>query len=270
MRNQWQAFLTAWVDHRAQDERLTRGGPSMGTPLGWVTVVQLRSNFAASTQWNARVFYGRDESGGLTYRLSTGLALRPAPRWSFSVGPNYLRSIDPRQYVLTRADTLATTTYGARYVFAEIEQSQWSVPIRFNFAFTPDLTLEVYGEPFIASGRYDRFGELPAPRRRDLRVYGEAAGTAVAVDSAGTRTVTADGTTFVIGNRDFNVASFRSNVVLRWEWRRGSTLFLVWQMNRGSSEPRGDLVRIPDLFRGLRADGDNFFAVKMTYWLAAR
>ena len=75
--------------------------------------------------------------------------------------------------------------------------------------------------------------------------------------------------TFTLSNRDFNVRSFRSNVVLRWEWRPGSTA-----LRRLAAEPRerrsptGDHVGFGDLFGSLSAPGDNILAVKTTFWIS--
>jgi hypothetical protein len=68
-------------------------------------------------------------------------------------------------------------------------------------------------------------------------------------------------------NPDFDVLSFRSNMVLRWEWRPGSTFFLVWQQNRSASDDQGRFVRPTNLYDSLTADGENVLAVKFTYWL---
>ena len=73
------------------------------------------------------------------------------------------------------------------------------------------MTLDVYAEPFAASGAYGPTRELVAPRSSELRPFD------------------------VPGIRDFNTKSFRSNVVLRWEWKPGSTLFVVWQQNRAAT-----------------------------------
>ena len=80
------------------------------------------------------------------------------------------------------------------------------------------------------------------------------------------RIVTDGDDTFTLSNRDFNVRSFRSNVVLRWEWRPGSTLYIVWQQNRESRMSDGQHVGLGGLFDSLRATGDNIFAVKTTLW----
>ena len=74
---------------------------------------------------------------------------------------------------------------------------------------------------------------------------------------------------FVIAPQDFNVRSFRSNVVLRWEWRPGSTMYLVWQQDRSGERAFGG-ARPGDLFDALRTRGDTFLALKVSYWLAIR
>jgi hypothetical protein len=66
------------------------------------------------------------------------------------------------------------------------------------------------------------------------------------------------------------VLSFRSNMVMRWEWVPGSTLFVVWQQNRRAADAFGDPARTRDLLRTTRASGDNFLAVKVSYWLPVR
>ena len=101
--------------------------------------------------------------------------------------------------------------------------------------FSKRMNLDVHAEPFAASGHYYDYGELLVPRSRDRLRYGTS-GTWLVVNPGGSQTVTADGPSFTLRNRDFNTLSFRSNVVLRWEWRTGSTLCLVWQQNRASTE----------------------------------
>ena len=124
----------------------------------------------------------------------------------------------------------------------------------------------MYAEPFAASGHFYAFGELDAPRSRRLRVYGSD-GTTIDRLPDGSRQVRDGADTFTLRNRDFNTLSFRSNVVLRWEWRPGSTLFVVWQQDRFSSEVRGDRIGASDLFSSLSAPGDNRFLVKASFWV---
>ena len=113
--------------------------------------------------------------------------------------------------------------------------------MRTTFAFT---------RSFAASGRYESFGELAAARGRELLPLGPS--------------------TPGISVRDFNVQSFRSNVVLRWEWRVGSTLYFVWQQDRAQDQAGRSLATPGDLFRAFGAPGDQSFAVKASYWFSPR
>ena len=270
LKNFWD--LSSYFDYqpRAFDHSATRGGPEMATPERWNWVVRLASKFGAQNAWNGRVYYGEDELGGQTYRLSGGLTLQPSTRFQVSATPNYLRAISPRQYVTTFTGGGPAATYGSRYVFARIDQSTFLMQLRANYTIGPDLTLELYGEPFAASGRYYGLGELAAARTFRLREYGTSGGgTTLARDSAGDYTITDNGgaDTLRIANPDFNILSFRSNAVLRWEWRPGSTLYLVWAQNKFGYQPTARLVGFGDLADSFGARGDNFFAVKVSYWI---
>jgi len=160
-------------------------------------------------------------------------------------------------------------TYHSRYIFAFIDRSTMSMEYRLGLTLRPDLNLDVYAEPFAASGRYYDYGELLAPRSRERLKYGSG-GTSLTVNADGSRVVTANGASFNLRNRDFNTLSFRSNVVLRWEWRSGSTLYMVWQQDRAGTDVVGSRIGIGDAFRSLTAPGPNIFLIKTSFWIPVR
>jgi hypothetical protein len=262
--------VSSYVDFqpRSFDHSATRGGPQIATPQSWNWVVRLSSAFGAKTGWVARVYYGEDELGGETYRLSGEISIRPSSRFQFSATPNYLRDITARQYVMTVDTGGSANTYDKRYVFGRIDQSTFLIDLRANYTIGPDLSVEVWGEPFAANGRYYGLGELAAPRTFNLRGYGTSGTTITRDSTSGDYTVT-DGPshTVAIPNPDFNFVSFRSNAVLRWEWRPGSTLYVVWAQDRGNSQSLIRGVGFRDLVNSFGARGDNFFAVKVSYWI---
>ncbi len=259
---------TLYVPSLSDD--LTRGGPLIGTPAGYSVLGQVTSRANVPTTWNARTEYYHDAFGGWRWDMSTGIATRPAPQWQGSVDPTYSRSVDARQYVVTRSGGGAET-YGRRYIFAAVERSTLSARFRVNYALTPNFTVEGYAEPFAASGHFYGFGEVPAPRSNVLRVYGEpGSGTTISRNNDGTSTVTDGANAFGLPALDFQRLSFRSNLVLRWEWLPGSTAFFVWQQSRAGQELDGQLVRPHNLWDAVQADGDNFVVVKVSYWIGAR
>ena len=158
-------------------------------------------------------------------------------------------------------------TYGRRYIFGVVDRTTLSAQFRVSYTFKPDVTLDVYAEPFAASGQYTGYGEMALPREMNLRMYGTDGTTIVRLPD-GSHQVTDGASTFSIANKDFNVRSYRSNVVLKWEWRVGSTLYVVWQQNRASQTDEGSHVSAGDLFDSWSAPGDNIFAVKSTIWFS--
>jgi hypothetical protein len=238
----------------------------MGTGAGIAGSLSAANRVGSRTRLRASATLSADELDSWGATLTGGISFRPGTRWEVTLDPRISRSTNRRQYVTT-LDNGRASTYDHRYIFAAVDRSELSTRIRVNYAITPELTLETYAEPFAASGRFYDFGELSAPRSSALRLYGTD-GTDISVpDASGARSVTADGTTFTLSNRDFNALSFRSNVVLRWEWRPGSTLFLVWQQDRAASQSFGDRVDVGDVWDSLGSAGSHFFALKLNYWL---
>src|SRR5690606_17294348 len=101
-------------------------------------------------------------------------------------------SHNPAQYVSTVTDAFADRTYGSRYIFAELDQTTVSFDTRVNVTFTPNVSFELYAQPFISSGNYERLKELRAPRTFDFVEYGTDAGT-VAETGSGSFTIDPDG-----------------------------------------------------------------------------
>jgi hypothetical protein len=204
--------------------------------------------------------------GGWSASIGGGLSFRPGNRIEVSADPSYSRFVDPRQFYTTMPGGSAAT-FGQRYIFSYIERSEVSTQFRLNYALGPDLTLETYAEPFASSGRFYRIGELPRARSYGLREYGKD-GTTLTRFGNDSIAVTDGSARFTLPVRDFNVLSMRSNFVLRWEWRPGSTAFLVWQTNRADQNVSGRLVRPGSLVDAITAKGDNVFAMKVNYWIS--
>jgi hypothetical protein len=201
-------------------------------------------------------------------RVNAGTTFRPGPRWRIQLNPHYERSFDTQQYVDTLEDG-RVETYGSRYVFSRIDRSTVSTQLRVAYTLNPDVNIDVYAEPFAASGRYLDYGELAAPGTGERLLYGTG-GTLVHLEPDGTRTVIDGDRSFTLEQNDFNVRSFRSNVVLRWEYRPGSSLYVVWQQSRDDELPVGRRAGFRDMFDSLTSPGSNFFAVKTSFWIPVR
>lgn len=262
--NFWNAWVNGSLGTPGLDDTRTRGGPLMG--IGWAgeTSAGLQNAFSARTQWNLGASWAVAETGASGISAWSGITMRPLDRLQLSLSPRAVRITDERQYVTTIEDAMATRTFGARYVFGTLRRRELAVQARAQLAFTPDLSLEIYAEPFVSSGAYISFGELAAPASEDLRRYG-AGGTRIEQQD-GRYLVTDGAASFEIPDPDFTITSLRSTAVLRWEFLPGSTLFLVWQQNRSDFAPRADGASPGDLGQSIASPGTHTFAVKATYW----
>jgi len=213
-------------------------------------------------------FYGsQDEGGGWAMHVGPNVSWRAATNIDVSLSPGLFRQHDDWQYLSTE-EALG----GTHYVFGELDQTIASLTMRGNITFTPTLTLQLYAEPFIASGDYVGFKQVADPRAGHLDQQFDEFGTDRLIVSAGDVSVDLDrnGTADIgLGNPDFSFLSFRSNLVLRWEYAAGSSLFVVWQHGRSHSDSNGQFRLGPslgDLFS--TAEARNTFLVKVNYWLS--
>jgi hypothetical protein len=246
-RNFWVSQATLTRNFLRYDSRLTRGGPLMTLPPGWNLNVQLRNRNGSNTTWSFDLTRAINDDHGFNNRLIGKFGFRPGPRWQLSVNPTIQRQVETQQYIATLPGG-SSITYGNRYVFGNVDRSTYSAQFRLGYTFKPDLNLDLYAEPFAASGHYTNIGELAIPGTRLRRTYTEAEATA-------------------LGDRDFHLRSLRSNVVLRWEYRPGSFLYVVWQQDRSGSELGGRRIDAADLFHALTAPGIHSFVVKTSFWV---
>lgn len=243
-RNYWTIHGYAQRQFQAYDDRLTRGGPIALRPGGITGDVYVSSDARLPVTGEAEVGYTRTEANGWNENYSLAVGLKFSTWWNVSVGPRLNRAFVPAQFVTRVTDASYTPTYGVRYVFAPLQQTELGLETRFNATFTPALSLQTYVQPLISTGDYGDAKQLASARRFDFTPYAPP-----------------------VPNRDFNLRSLRGNAVLRWEWREGSTLFVAWQQSRSDLAPIGDFSFGRDRSALLGTIPDDIFLVKLNYWL---
>lgn len=267
-RNFWRTYGQVQFHTAATSDDLTRGGPLMGTPRAVSFDVGLSGSHAEPTQWQLDVSTFFDEFGGRAATVGATFSVRPDPRLDISVSPGFTLADQSRQY-FDVIEGGPESTFGQRYVFSRLDRSEIYTQVRIGYAVTPDLTLEFYGEPFASSARYHEHGELTGAGAQTLRIYGTDGTTAETLED-GSVLVTDGDDEFTLWNSDFNVRSFRTNLVLRWDWPRGSRIYLIWQQNRWHWDQRGSRVVPGSLGQAFGDPGQNILVAKVSYWLNFR
>ena len=223
-------------------DRITRGGPGV---LGNSNISSWQ-NFGTdgrkslSAYWNS--YYENDRQGTTRINMGPSVTWRPTTATSVSTGFRYNINNDDAQWV--ENETIGEDT---RYVFARLKQRTSAFTFRVNYTLAPNLSIQTYAEPFVSAGAYSNYKQLVngrAPEYKDrYRAYDYS------------------------DNADFNVRSFRTTNVMRWEYKPGSSLFVVWQQNRSGIADVGTFDFGRDFGGVFSAPAHNVFLVKLSYWL---
>lgn len=183
-----------------------------------------------------------DRHGSKSLSVGPNVTWRPRRAIAVTAGANVGRNITDSQWVGNLAGVDRT-----HYVFARIHQTTVSLSARVSYTLTPNLSLQVYAQPFVSAGAYSRYKEL--------------------VDGRAARYEDRYAPYDYAGSPDFNVRSFRTTNVLRWEYRPGSTLFVVWQQGREDVAGLGSFQFGRDFGGVFDAPATNVFLVKLSRWI---
>ncbi len=228
-------------------DRCSRGGPAVRQSVSvspWFGVNGDGRRTVSPFLW---INLDRSDGGRSSYAsFEPGFDLRVSTQLQASVGASVSHNVDDSQWYGNFADDAGQT----HYAFAHLDQKTLGLTTRLSFAATPDLALDFYAQPYTSTGRYTSVRELSATPRATLYDARFSSWTPPAGSSDG-----------------FDFRQLRANAVLRWEYRPGSTVFLVWTHARdgydATAPDRSWGAEYGDLF-GLHPD--NTFLVKMTYW----
>jgi hypothetical protein len=243
--NNWSAGGGVNVQSLGFDDRATRGGPGVLTHGFTEAWYWLNSDNRRRLSLNHFGGGGRNGDGSSWFEFSPSVTYRPLPAVTFNPGIRYARNVFDAQWVAQVTDA------ANHYVFGHLDQTTLALTARVNYTMTPTLSLQLYAQPFVSSGDYSGFKQLVDGRSHDYAGrYAPYAYDIVAND-----------------NPDFNDKSFRTTNVLRWEFKPGSTLFVVWQQARENDVVPGGFRFGRDVPNIFGVAPKNVFLVKLAYWL---
>jgi hypothetical protein len=269
----------------SQDVFVSEGGPKLRSPT--FTLLNASANSDDSKRLFGFVFgeFQHNALGKSRRSLGAEVTVRPATNIALSLGPNWNDQEYSALLVRTVSDAQApAATYGTRYVFGEARRRSVSLSTRLNVTFTPDLSFQLFAQPFVAEARYDpaRFKELARGGTFEFTRYGTDAGSTITsyVDPS-TSTCRApsfcyrvdpDGagpaSEFTFRTPDRTLRSLRGTSVLRWEYKPGATLFVVWTQGREQSLRAPGFGGASELSNVFSLAPENVFLVKLSYWLS--
>jgi hypothetical protein len=283
-------FLNFWTANASlsygadfMSRRATRGGPRMMDPGSW----GFSMGFGTDNRKllflrpSLSVNRGRRDSGNST-KIGMSMTLQPSNQLLMTFTPSYQKSSNGAQYVAATGAVPFEPTYGTRYLFGDLDRQDLSMVARVNWTFTPHLSLELFAQPLLSSVDYTSYKELAQAGTFEFNRFseGSVAGSGDESVCLGGNTCEdenhrrymdfdGDGTTdFAFPDRDFNFRSFRATAVMRWEYRPGSTLFLVWQRRQAGRASTGDFDFGRDADALFSIPADDVLILKANIWLS--
>jgi hypothetical protein len=242
--NYWNYRAALFVTPGAFDDRLTRGGPIVRSEDSWQGEASVGSDDRKRFFFEVETELQGNGNGSWYRALGVELTARPRPNLTVSVEPTFSRAHEENQYLAAFDDAAAASTYGRRYLFSEIERREFELGTRVDWTLNARLSFQLYAQPFVAAGDYHDHHALVAARTADF------------VPWAGT-----------VAEPDFNFRSVRGSAVVRWEFRPGSALYVVWNENRAGVDPTGEFRLGRNLRSISTAPSQDVFLVKLSWWL---
>jgi hypothetical protein len=243
------ASIDSWVENAGAVycDRCARGGPALRVSPSYNTLINLAADpkRRVSPQF-AAIYTLADGGRSLLWRVRPYVIVRPSTRMGFELGTRYQYNRDNTQWVANVGVIGADSTH---YLFGRLHQDLLSFTGRMDITIRPTMSLQLYAEPFVTAGHFTNVREIASPRARSYEArFRPYAGTPP--------------------DADFNEKSFHSSVVARWEYRPGSTLFVVWTQGRDQGDRDvGSFSASRDYRNLFAARPENVFLVKAAYWV---
>ncbi len=240
-KNLWSSHFFVSSETDTHSNSALRGGPTLILP----GLVSTSLSFSTSSRKKLEGEIDMDYSHGYddseeSYGLELELTYRPISNLNLSIYPEFSHRRSELQYI--EQQQLNTDS---RYILGAIDQKTLSMSLRIDLIITPELSIQFWGQPFIATGDYSDFKHITDPKAEQFndRFHSYSAGE-ISYDEAGDLyTINESGSdlNYEFGNPDFNIKEFLSNLVFRWEYRPGSFIYLVWSQSRSGSNSYGQL-----------------------------
>jgi len=269
LRNYWGAGGGVGLDWNKQDPGGLRGGPLLRRDpvrVGWFSAwTDPRRSVSATVNGFGFLAPYSDSRGGNVNPL---LSVQARSNLELSLGPSFAYNLDDNQYV----DEVEDGDGQPHYIMGRIRQVTTALTLRASYAFSPRMGLQLYAQPFVSTGRYGEYKEADDPQAEEYGDRYRVFSPDQVMDDGDVRSVNSDGdgtADFSFEKADFNFRELRTNLVFRWEYRPGSTFFLIWSHGRTSEAqaPDGRYVLAEDLSALADETGEHVVLAKLNYWL---
>jgi hypothetical protein len=268
-KNYWFADIAMSYDTEYRSTSDLRGGPS----LRYEPSISVYHNISTDNRKKVILSLGGSHAWGMqnifrTLNFFGEISWRVSNSLKITLSPRVMLNNQQLAYVDNIEDSLASI----QYIRGKMDQIETSLTIRLNYNITPDFTIQYYGMPFVSAGDYSNYRRILNPASHhfndqfseytpaQIESFSEDDQIKYSIDE------NLDGRPdFSFDNPDFNRFEFRSNLVARWEYLPGSTVYLVWSFSQNRDKNEGDYSFGRDMGEIFQVHPHMIFLVKISY-----
>lgn len=263
-KNYWKFDLILDRKLNTIDTRELRGGPSLRIDNSTRARVNLQTNSGKDLILGVSSYFRSSDdkiSRDNYYQFHVRWLI--SNRFTLTSQTTYLTEIDNSQYVMQK-----TIDNSKEYIVGKLDRKTLYTTLRAELFVTPELSLQYYGSPYASIGKYQNYRKVADSKAKNLNERFTPLNTLglneiYLVDENKNKILN-----LTSSSPDFNFQEFRSNFVLRWEYKTGSTFYFVWTNNRS----RYENVYNPSIGNSLKGiskvAAQNAFMVKLSYWFS--
>ena len=230
-------------------------GPLMTEPAWNAAALELSSDWRKP--WSVTIEYEYDwgDNGTRVHGAEVSLRWNQSEHLLHSLSLGYAAERHDAQWMDNLANDGSqpgvTGIGGVDYLFGRLARDIWDMTLRSSILLDRDRSLQIYLQPFYTHGDFSDPRWLATPDSYDLRPY--------AVDAA---------------RYDFEFGAVNLNLVYRWEYRPGSTVYLVWTHAKQKYEDGFAQDNPADWDNGgdpgypFRTEPENSILLKVSYWFS--
>lgn len=247
---------------------LNRGGPMIRVPKNRIVWGYFSTDGRKKVEFEMFGMYYVNDDNSKRWNIEPEVTWRPRQNVQFSGTFSYVDNHSAWAWIGSAEDENGET----QYIWSTMDQKTIRLTLRTDLTLTPTLSIQYYAQPFFTAGDYYDLMRVDDPYAKDFDKRFEKFGDRISYNEDNAeyevdRNLDGIAEYSIPGQVDFNYKQFRSNLVLRWEYKTGSSLFLVWSQGFTDYETFQPFDFGRDARTLFDTDGDNVLMIKVSHML---
>jgi len=243
------------------DNRLLRGGFDMRVPSQWVIGSGFGTDYSKKLSFHLHTSLNKwNENESRAIYINPQITYQPVSSMRMVIGSFYTKNRNDMQFVPIKQNLSTPVS-----LLSQLNQETIGATIRLEYFITPMMSVQYYGSPYISVGHFKDYKMVSNPEAVD---YNNRFTPIIPIAEESDYTADINNETLRFNNPGFGFSQFRSNLVYRWEYAKGSHLYVIWS-GESTHYNTGEKNSLTSSIKSLsKTTFSNTFLLKWSYWFS--